>query len=344
MYTLKDFDYNLPQEFIAQQPASSRDASGLMVLDRKSGNIDHKRFTDIVDYLNEGDCLVLNDTKVIPARLHGRKETGANIEVLLLKEIEHNVWEALIKPAKRVPVGSEVIFEGDLKAKVREVISDGIRIVEFDADILDKVDDIGQMPVPPYVKRDGDKSLSELDKERYQTVYAKNPGAVAAPTAGLHFTESMLKAIRSKGVKTANIVLHVGLGTFKPVEMDDITSHNMHSEYREISKETADIINETKKKGRSVIAVGTTVARSLESACNNEGLVQHITGQTDIFIYPPYKFNVVDKMITNFHLPKSTLLMMISAFAGKDFLFNAYEAAKKQNYRFYSYGDAMLVT
>ncbi len=312
-----------------------------MVLDKKNGTIEHKHFYDIVDYLKEGDCLVMNNTRVIPARLYGVKEgTGGKIEFLLLKRIDINTWEIILKPGRKAKPGSRFIFgDGLLKAEVLEVIDDGNRIVRFEFDgvweeILDK---LGEMPLPPYIK----EKLE--DKNRYQTVYSKIEGSAAAPTAGLHFTEELLDKIRAKGVKTAFVTLHVGLGTFRPVSVDTIEEHKMHSEYYEVSKETADIINNTKKSGGRIIAVGTTSVRTLESCSNDNGEVIPQSGNTSIFIYPGYQFKTIDHLITNFHLPESTLLMLISALADRETIMNSYSEAIKERYRFFSFGDAMFI-
>ncbi|MDP8262576.1 MAG: tRNA preQ1(34) S-adenosylmethionine ribosyltransferase-isomerase QueA [Candidatus Ancaeobacter aquaticus] len=351
LHNVSNYDYELPQKLIAQAPVPERHMSRLMVLDRSQENITHKTFRDVVQYFNPGDCLVINNTKVIPARLYGKKSTGAQIEVLLLKKRDGNIWEVMMKPAKRIPVGGEIFFSDSrpqtpdyrLKATVREVLSDGKRIVEFDNNVLEHIHDIGIMPLPPYIKREVGDTHSEFDKERYQTVYAKTPGAVAAPTAGLHFSDELLEQLRVKGVNIVTVTLHVGYGTFKPVEVDDVRDHIMHHEYYEVTEDTAQIINETKKKSRRLIAVGTTSVRTLETVTDQDGIVRAGSGETNLFIYPPYTFKVVDAIITNFHLPRSTLLMMISAFAGKEFLFKAYNEAIENKYRFYSYGDAMYI-
>lgn len=338
---VKDFYFDLPEELIAQHPAEKRDESRLMVLNKNSGEIEHKHFKDILMYLNPGDCLVLNNTRVLPARLIGSKEgTGGKIEFLLLKRIDKDKWETLVKPGKKAKVGSEFIFgNGELRAKVVDIGEEGSRIVEFEykgifEEVLDK---LGQMPLPPYIK----ERLS--DKERYQTVYSKEVGSAAAPTAGLHFTEELLEKIKAKGVKVAFLTLHVGLGTFRPVKVDKIEEHHMHSEYYCMSKETADIINETKNAGGRIIAVGTTSSRTLETIGEENGTVSEKSGWTDIFIYPGYKFKVVDALITNFHLPESTLIMLVSALAGRENIMNAYNTAVKEKYRFFSFGDAMFI-
>jgi S-adenosylmethionine:tRNA ribosyltransferase-isomerase len=336
-----DFYYNLPEELIAQVPISKRDSSRLLVLDKESGEIEHRRFTDIIDYLNSGDLLVLNDTKVIPARLFGhRKGKEESIEFLLLKRIEGDKWETLVRPGKKVKISNEIIFgNNELIAKVLDIEEDGTRIIEFNykgvfEEVLDK---LGEMPLPPYIK----EKLE--DKDRYQTVYSKNKGSAAAPTAGLHFTDEVLKDIEKKGVNIAFLTLHVGLGTFRPVKVEDIEKHHMHSEYYSVPKSTADIINKTKANGGKIIAVGTTTIRTLESLEIENKMVIPGSGWTDIFITPGYEFKIVDKLITNFHLPESTLLMLVSALAGKDKILNAYNIAIENKYRFFSFGDAMLI-
>lgn len=336
-----DFDFYLPEELIAQCPLEKRDEARLMLLDKNTGEIEHKIFKDIIDYLESGDCLVLNDTRVLPARLIGSKEnTGGKIEFLLLKRIDKDKWETLVKPGKRAQIGTRFVFgDGELKAEVVSVEEDGNRIVKFEYEgIFEEVlDELGQMPLPPYIK----EKLE--DKEMYQTVYSKEQGSAAAPTAGLHFTEELLKKIEEKGVNIAFLTLHVGLGTFRPVKVENIQDHNMHSEYYTMSKETADIINKTKKSGKKVIAVGTTSCRTLETIGNDKGEVREQSGWTDIFIYPGYKYKVVDKLITNFHLPESTLIMLVSALAGREKIMNAYNTAVKERYRFFSFGDAMFI-
>lgn len=336
-----DFYYDLPQELIAQDPLSDRASSRLMVLDRKSQSISHHIFKDIIDYLNPGDCLVINNTKVIPARLHGVKEdTGAHIELLLLKRREGDVWETLVKPGKKAKPGTRIIFgDGRLKAQVTDVVEEGNRLVHFEYEgIFEEVlDALGEMPLPPYITHKLE------DKNRYQTVYAKYEGSAAAPTAGLHFTKELLEEIQKKGVKIANVTLHVGLGTFRPVKVEDVTAHHMHSEFYMIDKEAADTINETKRNGGRIISVGTTSTRTLESVADEHGFVRETSGWTEIFIYPGYKFKCIDALITNFHLPESTLLMLVSALAGKEFILKAYETAVKEKYRFFSFGDAMLI-
>ncbi|PRR75422.1 tRNA preQ1(34) S-adenosylmethionine ribosyltransferase-isomerase QueA [Clostridium thermopalmarium] len=338
---VKDFDFYLPEELIAQHPLEKRDESRLMVVDKNSGNIEHRIFKNIIDYLNEGDCLVLNNTRVLPARLIGEKEgTGGKMEFLLLKRIDVNTWETLVKPGKRAKIGARFIFGGgELKAEVKEIGEDGSRIVQFEYEgIFEEVlDRLGEMPLPPYIT----ETLE--DKERYQTVYSKEAGSAAAPTAGLHFTEELLTKIKDKGIKLAFVTLHVGLGTFRPVKVDTIEEHHMHSEYYTMSKETAEIINETKEKGGRVIAVGTTSCRTLETIANEEGRVREQSGWTSIFMYPGYKFKIVDALITNFHLPESTLIMLVSAFSSREIIMKAYEEAVKEKYRFFSFGDAMFL-
>ncbi|MCI7066502.1 MAG: tRNA preQ1(34) S-adenosylmethionine ribosyltransferase-isomerase QueA [Butyrivibrio crossotus] len=338
---LKDFNYDLPEELIAQDPLEDRSSSRLMVLHKDTGRIEHKIFRDIIDYLNPGDCLVINDTKVIPARLMGIKEdTGAAIEVLLLKRNADDVWECLVKPGKKARTGARIVFgDGLLVGEIVDVIEDGNRMIKFHyegifEEILDK---LGQMPLPPYITH------KLQDKNRYQTVYARNEGSAAAPTAGLHFTKELLEKIKEKGVNVVSITLHVGLGTFRPVKVDKIEEHHMHTETFNISKEAADTINRTRAAGGRVIAVGTTSCRTLESAATDDGTIPARSGDTDIFIYPGYKFKAIDCLITNFHLPESTLIMLVSALAGRDNIMNAYETAVKERYRFFSFGDAMFI-
>lgn len=337
-----DFYYDLPKELIAQTPVEPRDSSRLMLLDRNTGEIDHKHFYDIIDSLNPGDLLVANDSRVLPARIYGIKdETGARVEFLLLRQITGNSWEALCKPGKKAKEGTSFTFgDGLLRATVAEVKDDGNRIVDFECDenFFSTLDKIGQMPLPPYI-------TEELkDKERYQTVYSHELGSAAAPTAGLHFTKELMQRIKDKGVNIAYVTLHVGLGTFRPVKVDDVTNHKMHSEHYEIPKETARLINETKKNGGRVIAVGTTSCRTLESVATFYGEIKPCEGFTDIFIYPGYEFKVLDGLITNFHLPESTLIMLVSAFAGYDNVINAYKTAVEEKYRFFSFGDAMFIS
>lgn len=338
---LHDFYYDLPQELIAQDPLEDRASSRLMLLDKNNGDIKHEVFHNIVNYIKPGDCLVINDTKVIPARLFGvKKDTGAKIEVLLLTRKDKDCWEVLVKPGRKAKPGTVISFgDGLLECTVEEVVDDGNRIIRFSyegifEEILDK---LGQMPLPPYITH-------ELkDKNRYQTVYAKNEGSAAAPTAGLHFTKELLAQIEEMGVKIAHVTLHVGLGTFRPVKVDEITEHHMHSEYYCIEQSEADKINETKKNGGRIISVGTTSCRTLESAADDDGMLKAGSGWTDIFIYPGYSFKVIDCLITNFHLPESTLLMLVSALAGRDNVMKAYEEAVAEKYRFFSFGDAMLI-
>lgn len=338
---LSDFDYNLPEELIAQDPSPSRDGSRLMVVSLDRNEFVHKNFTDLPDYLKSGDTLVINDTRVIPARLLGKKKvTGANMEVLLLKELEENRWEALVRPGKRAPAGTGITFnDGLLEGRILDSTPYGGRIVEFfyEGSFEEILERVGLMPTPPYIK----KPL--LDRQRYQTVYAREAGSAAAPTAGLHFSPELLKKIRDMGVTITPVLLHVGLGTFRPVEVADIRQHHMHAEYYEISEEAAAIISQTKQRGGRVIAVGTTTTRCLESAAKEYGQVKPCSGWTDIFIYPGYRFQVIDGLVTNFHLPKSTLLMMVSALAGREKILAAYEEAVRQKYRFFSFGDAMLL-
>ena len=336
-----DFYYELPPELIAQTPLSDRASSKLMKLDKTNGNIEHGVFSDIINELNPGDCLVLNNTRVLPARLYGvREETGGKIEFLLLNRKEGNKWEVIVKPGRRAKPGTSFVFgEGKLRATVLETVNDGNRIVEFYyGGIWENVlDELGEMPLPPYITEHLE------DRERYQTVYSKHNGSAAAPTAGLHFTDELLKKIEEKGVKLAYVTLHVGLGTFRPVKVDDVQNHKMHSEFYIINEETADIINETKKNGGRIISVGTTSTRTLETVADENGILSASTGWTDIFIYPPYKFKCVDCLITNFHLPESTLLMLVSSFTTKDIILNAYKTAVEEKYRFFSFGDAMFI-
>lgn len=337
----KDFYYDLPEELIAQSPLENRTDSRLMVLNRESGEIIHKHFYDVIEYLNEGDCLVMNNTRVIPARLYGVKEgTGGKIEFLLLKRIDINTWEVILKPGRKAKPGSRFEFgNGLLKAEILEVKEDGNRIVRFEFDGIweELLDKLGEMPLPPYIRE------KLADKERYQTVYSKIEGSAAAPTAGLHFTNELIEKIKEKGVKVAFVTLHVGLGTFRPVSAQNVENHKMHSEYYEISKESAEIINKTRENGGRVIAVGTTSVRTMESVADENGVLKSCSGNTEIFIYPGYKFKIVDALITNFHLPESTLLMLISALADKDKIFEAYNEAIRERYRFFSFGDAMLI-
>lgn len=338
---LQDYYYELPQELIAQDPLKNRDDSRLMLVNRDNGEVKHRIFHDIINYLNPGDCLVINNTKVIPARLMGVKEgTGAAIEVLLLKRKGDNIWETLVKPGKKARPGTVISFgEGLLKGTIIDVVEEGNRLIQFSyKGIFEEIlDELGQMPLPPYITH------TLQDKNRYQTVYAKYEGSAAAPTAGLHFTKELLTRIREKGVKIANVTLHVGLGTFRPVKVDNILEHHMHSEFYQIAKEDADIINETKKAGKRVVAVGTTSTRTLESVADEQGMVRAASGWTEIFIYPGYQFKCVDALITNFHLPESTLLMLVSAFSSREKILSVYEQAVKENYRFFSFGDAMFL-
>ena len=338
---LEEFDYNLPEELIAQVPIAKRDESRLMVLHRESKKVEHKTFKDIIDYLRPGDCLVRNNTKVIPARLYGKKETGANVEFVLLNQIEGDIWESIVRPGNKLKPGTKVEFgDGLLKATILDIMDGGTRKVEFEYEgIFNEIlDEIGLMPLPPYIH----ESLKE--KDRYQTVYAKYDGSAAAPTAGLHFTSELLKRIEEKGVKIANVTLHVGIGTFRPVKEENIEEHKMHTEHFYIKQEDVEKINETKKAGGRVIAVGTTSCRVLETiASEKTGLVEATEGDTGIYIYPGYKFKCIDGLITNFHLPKSTLLMLVSALAGREFVLDAYNEAVKEKYRFFSFGDAMLI-
>lgn len=335
-----DFWYDLPEELIAQTPLERRDGSRLMVLNRETGEIQHKHFYDVIDYLNPGDCLVMNDSRVLPARLMGHRPTGGVVEVLLLRDLGNKCWECLCKPGPKMQVGNEVIFgDGELTAVVREVREDGNRVVEFryEGIFLEVLERLGKMPLPPYIKE-------ELqDQERYQTVYSREVGSAAAPTAGLHFTKELLEKIREKGVNEAFVTLHVGLGTFRPVKAEEVTEHHMHSELCMMNAETAKILNETKRNGGRVICVGTTSCRTLESLVNDDGTFEAKSRWTDIFIYPGYIFKAMDGLITNFHLPESTLVMLVSAFAGREHVLNAYEEAVKQRYRFFSFGDAMCI-
>lgn len=336
-----DFDFELPEELIAQTPIKNRDQSRMLVLDKKTGEIEHKHFNNILDYLNENDVLVLNDTKVMPARLYGQKEeTNALIEILLLKEKTNNTWECLVKPAKRVKIGTVVNFgDGILKAKCIEIKDEGIRVFKliYDGILYEILDKLGEMPLPPYIH----EKLE--DKDRYQTVYAKNIGSAAAPTAGLHFTKELLEKVKEKGITVLYITLHVGLGTFRPVNVEDVTKHKMHSEFYMMSKETAEILNKAKKNNQRIISVGTTTTRTLETIMNLYDKFRECSGWTSIFIYPGYEFKAIDSLITNFHLPKSTLLMLVSALAGKDKIMKAYHEAVKEKYRFFSFGDSMFI-
>ena len=341
MMKLSDFNYNLPEELIAQDPLEKRDNSRLMVLHRETGELEHKHFYDVIDYLNPGDCLVVNNTKVIPARLMGvKEETGASIEVLLLKRKEEKVWETLVKPGKKARVGARISFgDGLLVGEVIDVVEEGNRLIRFEYDgIFEEIlDRLGQMPLPPYITH------QLQDKNRYQTVYAKYDGSAAAPTAGLHFTEELLQKIQDKGIRIAKVTLHVGLGTFRPVKEENVLDHHMHSEFYIVDEEAANIINETKANGGRVISVGTTSTRTLETVAEPDGHIPVKSGWTDIFIYPGYRFKAVDCLITNFHLPESTLIMLVSALADRETILRAYETAVEEKYRFFSFGDAMLI-
>ena len=336
----QDFYYDLPEELIAQTPLEQRDSSRLLVLDRNTGELQHRRFYDIIDFLQPGDCLVLNNSRVLPARLIGHRPTGGAVEVLLLRDLGDKKWECLCKPGRKMQVGSQVIFgNGELTAEVTEIREDGNRVVEFHYEgiFLEVLERLGKMPLPPYIK-------AELaDQERYQTVYSKEVGSAAAPTAGLHFTKELLEKVREKGVNTAFVTLHVGLGTFRPVKAEEITDHHMHSELCMISRETAGILNGTKRNGGRIVCVGTTSCRTLESLVNEDGTFCGASKWTEIFIYPGYKFKAMDALITNFHLPESTLVMLVSAFAGRQQVLHAYEEAVKERYRFFSFGDAMFI-
>ena len=346
---INDFDYELPQELIAQTPAEKRDFSRLMVVHRNSGEVEHKHFYDIVDYLREGDCLVLNNSKVLPARLYGKKEgTGANVEFLLIKRIEGDTWETMVRPGKRLKPGDSVSFSDDklFRAVIEDYGEDGTRIVRFEYEgiFLERLEELGKMPLPPYIERENNSQ----DKDRYQTVYAKNEGSVAAPTAGLHFTPELLEKVKGKGVKLAYVTLHVGIGTFRPVKVENIEEHHMHFEEYFIDEETAKTINDTVKAGGRIVSVGTTSTRTVESAAvydeeSGRYLVQAGHGSTGIFIYPGYEFKIIDSLITNFHLPKSTLLMLISALYNREDILRVYRIAVEEKYRFFSYGDAMFI-
>ena len=336
-----DFYYDLPQELIAQDPLEDRSSSRLMHLSLKDGSIEHRHFTDVLDYMEEGDCLVINDTKVIPARLYGHKEeTGALIEILLLKRRENDIWECLVKPGKKARPGAKITFgDGILKGEIIDIVDEGNRLIQFHYEgIFEEIlDRLGQMPLPPYITH------QLQDKNRYQTVYAKYDGSAAAPTAGLHFTPELLQQVRDMGVEIAEVTLHVGLGTFRPVKETDVLKHHMHSEFYKIEQSEADKINKAKKEGHRVIAVGTTSTRTLESAADENGFLTEKSGWTEIFIYPGYQFKVIDALITNFHLPESTLVMLVSALAGREHVLAAYETAVEEKYRFFSFGDAMFI-
>ncbi|MDD3453855.1 MAG: tRNA preQ1(34) S-adenosylmethionine ribosyltransferase-isomerase QueA [Bacilli bacterium] len=337
----EDFDFYLPENLIAQTPIEKRDNSKLLILNKKTGEIEHKHFHDIINYLTENDVLVLNDTKVMPARLYGiKEETEACIELLMLKEISKNEWECLTKPAKRVKLGTIISFgDGRLKAKCIEIKEEGIRIfkLEYEGILYEILDSLGEMPLPPYIHE------KLQDKNRYQTVYAKNVGSAAAPTAGLHFTEDLLSQMKQKNIQIVYVTLHVGLGTFRPVSVEDVTTHQMHSEFYQMSKQTADILNQAKKENKRIISVGTTSTRTLETIISKYNEFKECSGYTDIFIYPGYKFKAVDSLITNFHLPKSTLIMLVSALASKEIIMKAYNEAVKEEYRFFSFGDSMFI-
>lgn len=338
---VKDFYYDLPQELIAQDPLEDRSSSRLLVLNKENGEMEHTNFKHIIDYLNPEDCLVLNNTKVIPARLFGEKEgTQAKIEILLLKRRENDIWETLVKPGKKAKPGTKISFgQGLLVGEVLEVVEDGNRLIQFSYEgIFEEIlDQLGQMPLPPYITH------QLKDKNRYQTVYAKHEGSAAAPTAGLHFTPELLEQIKKKGIRIAEVTLHVGLGTFRPVKVENVQEHHMHSEFYMISQEAANVINETKKNGGRVVCVGTTSCRTIESAAAADGTLKECSGWTEIFIYPGYQFKVLDALVTNFHLPESTLVMLVSALAGREHIMNAYETAVKEKYRFFSFGDAMFI-
>ena len=336
-----DFYYDLPKELIAQDPLEDRSSSRLLHLSMKDGSVEHRHFTDILDYLKDGDCLVINDTRVIPARLYGHKEgTGALIEILLLKRKKDDIWECLVKPGKKARPGAKITFgNGILTGEILDIVEEGNRLIQFHYEgIFEEIlDQLGEMPLPPYITH------KLQDKKRYQTVYAKHDGSAAAPTAGLHFTEELLKKVQEKGVNIAHVTLHVGLGTFRPVKVDDVEQHHMHSEFYMVEEDQAELINRTKKQGGRVIAVGTTSCRTLESASDEDGVIHAGSGWTEIFIYPGYRFKMIDGLITNFHLPESTLMMLVSALAGKERIMAAYEEAVQEKYRFFSFGDAMFI-
>ena len=337
---VSDFNYDLPEELIAQTPYDKRDEARLLVLDREKQTIEHKIFRDVIDYLEPGDCLVINNTKVIPARLYGTKDTGARIEFLLLKRIEGDFWEVMVRPGNKLRPGTKVTFgDGILRAEILDILDGGNRKVKFEYDgIFNEIlDQIGLMPLPPYIKE------KLKDKDKYQTVYAKYDGSAAAPTAGLHFTEKLLEKIKAKGVEIANVTLHVGIGTFRPVKVENVEDHAMHSEHFYIKTEDAEKINKAKREGHRIVAVGTTSCRVLESAADENGFVKEIENDTSIFIYPGYKFKCIDNLITNFYLPESTLIMLVSSLAGRDFIMKAYNEAVKERYKFFSFGDAMLI-
>lgn len=342
---LSEFDYHLPQELIAQKPADKRECSKMMVLDRSYQAVEHKYFYEIVDLLTPNDLLVINNTKVIKARVFAKKDTGANIEIFILRAIDDTTWECLLKPSKRIKSATKLYLKNNFEVDVVDSIGDGKWIIKTPSEFETILNEVGNMPLPPYIKREEVDENQNLDNERYQTVYAKNPGAVAAPTAGLHFTPEIIQALKSKGVNIAEVTLHVGLGTFKPVMAENIEDHVMHQEYYHLAEESSNVINSYKSSGKRIIAVGTTSIRVLETISNgNNGKILPSSGWSDIFIYPGYKFKVIDGCITNFHLPGSTLLMLVSALAGKEFILDAYKKAIKHNYRFYSYGDCMFIT
>ena len=338
---VSDFNYELPERLIAQHPYDKRDEARLMVLNKENKTVEHKVFKDVIDYLNPGDCLVINNTKVIPARLYGKKDTGANVEFLLLKRLDGDCWEAMVRPGSKLKAGAKVIFgDGLLKSTVLEVLENGNRKVEFEYNgIFNEIlDQIGLMPLPPYITE-----ATREDNSKYQTVYAKYDGSAAAPTAGLHFTEELLEKIKEKGIEVANVTLHVGIGTFRPVKVENVEEHQMHSEHYYIKQEDVEKINKAKMNGNRVIACGTTSCRVLESVADEKGMMKEVEGDTSIFIYPGYKFKCIDALITNFHLPESTLIMLVSTLAGKEFIMNAYNEAVKEEYKFFSFGDAMLI-
>ena len=337
---LKDYYYDLPEKFIAQTPLAKRDSSKLLMLNKETGEMKHEVFHNIINYLNKGDCLVLNDSRVLPARLLGvREDTGSPMEFLLLSRKDKDIWEVIVRPGKRAKPGRRFVFGNELKAEVLDIVNDGNRLVRFEYEgIFEEVlDRLGEMPLPPYITE------KLQDRERYQTVYSKNDGSAAAPTAGLHFTKELLEKIQEKGVNIAYVTLHVGLGTFRPVKVEKVEEHKMHSEFYELDEVNAEIINNTRKNGGKVISVGTTSTRTIETIADENGVLKPSTGWTDIFIYPPYKFKAIDKLITNFHLPESTLLMLVSSLAGRENILNAYEEAKANDYRFFSFGDAMFI-
>lgn len=343
---ISDFDYELPQELIAQYPQQKRDEARLLTIDRATGQINHRKFFDILDYLNPGDCLVMNDSKVIPARLHGiKKGTGAKVEVLLIKRKENDVWESMVKPGKKLKPGTTIVFSDEpdrlFEADVLDYSEDGTRLLKFrcDGEFHDRLEELGNIPLPPYI----DRAAEELDKKMYQTVYCREEGSVASPTAGLHFTEELIEKVRAAGVNTAYLTLHVGIGTFRPVKTESVEEHHMHFEEYHISEEAAELINRTKAEGGRIISVGTTSTRTMESAVNEDGILVSGSGSTDIFIYPGYEFKIVDSLITNFHLPKSTLLMLISALYEREKILDIYKEAVKLKYHFFSYGDAMFI-